>query len=198
MRAAAPRPRARGRGGPPLADVAAGPERVCVRLDRIPARTKGGFHVVVETPRGSPFKLKLDPELGVLVLKRPLPLGFSWPYDFGFVPSTKAPDGDPVDALVLWDAASPAGVVLRCRALGVLQLDQDDGGRRVRNDRIVATPLAFERGETWTTVEDLGARIREELTFFSTSSVYFEGKDVRALGWAGPEAAESLLEAGGG
>ena len=158
---------------------------------------EGGFHVVVETPRGSPFKLKLDPELGVLVLKRPLPLGFVWPYDFGFVPSTQAPDGDPVDALVLWDAASPPGVVVRCRALGVLQLDQDDGGRRVRNDRIVATPLAFERGQGWARVDDLPARVRQELALFSTSSVYFEAKDVRILGWAGPEAAEALLRPGG-
>src|SRR4051794_680871 len=84
-------------GLPTLAARPSRAERCHVRLDRIPARTEGGFHVVVETPRGAPYKLKLDPELAVLTLKRPLPLGFTWPYDFGFVPSTKAPDGDPVD-----------------------------------------------------------------------------------------------------
>jgi inorganic pyrophosphatase len=168
-----------------------------VRLDRIPARADGGFHVVVETPRGAPCKLKLDPELGTLVLKRPLPLGFAWPYDFGFVPSTKAPDGDPVDVLVLWDVSSPAGLVVVCRALGVLQLDQaEEGGRRVRNDRIVAVPLAFERGADVRSVEELPARVKDELVHFSTSSAYFEGKDVRVLGWAGPQAAEALIAGG--
>jgi inorganic pyrophosphatase len=164
-----------------------------VRLDAIPARTKGGVHVVVETPRGAPFKLKLDPALGVLILKRPLPLGFVWPYDFGFVPSTRAPDGDPVDALVWWDGATPAGVVVPCRPLGVLQLDQLDRGRRIRNDRIVAVPLRFDRGDAFRTVEDLPARVREELAHFFASAVYFEGKEVRVLGWAGPEAAEALV-----
>lgn len=168
-----------------------------MRLDEIPARREGGFHVVVETPRGSPFKLKLDPALGVLALKRPLPLGHTWPYDFGFVPSTRAPDGDPVDALVLWDASSPAGLVVPCRALGVLQLDQlERDGRRVRNDRIVAVPLRFERGAPLRSVDDLPARVREELAHFSASSVFFEGKDVRSLGWAGPPAAEALIDGG--
>jgi inorganic pyrophosphatase len=165
-----------------------------VRLDRISARTAGGFHVVVETPRGARCKLKLDPELGVLALKRPLPLGFAWPYDFGFVPSTRAPDGDPVDALLVWDVSSPAGLVVPCRALGVLQLDQaEQDGRRVRNDRIVAVPLAFARGEPVRTVDDLPARVRDELAHFSTSSVFFEGKDVRVVGWAGPDAADALV-----
>jgi inorganic pyrophosphatase len=168
-----------------------------MRLDQLPARTEGGFHVVVETPRGAAFKLKLDPKLGVLTLKRPLPLGFTWPYDFGFVPSTKAADGDPVDAIVWWDASTPAGVVVACRALGVLQLDQEEkDGRRVRNDRIVAVPLAFERGGAVRTLDDLPERVRDELAHFSASSVYFEEKDVRVLGWAGPGAAEALVAKG--
>lgn len=167
-----------------------------MRLDQLPARTEGGFHVVVETPRGAAFKLKLDPALGVLTLKRPLPLGFTWPYDFGFVPSTKAPDGDPVDAIVWWDASTPPGVVVACRALGVLQLDQEDRGRRVRNDRIVAVPLAFERGGSVRTLDDLPDRVRDELAHFSTSSVYFEEKEVRVVGWAGPGAAEALVAKG--
>jgi inorganic pyrophosphatase len=164
-----------------------------MRLDSIPFRLEGGFRVVVETPRGSPFKLKFDAEIGALSLKRPLPLGFSWPYDFGFVPSTKAPDGDPVDALVFWDGGTAPGVVIACRAIGVLQLDQADRGKRVRNDRIIAVPLAYARGDELRAIGDLPKRVRDELAHFCTSSVFFEEKDARVIGWAGPEAADALM-----
>jgi inorganic pyrophosphatase len=166
-----------------------------MRLDEIPARTEGGFHVVVESPRSSIVKLKYEPELGAITASRALPLGFAYPYDWGFVPSTRAPDGDPVDALVYWDVPTFPGVVLRCRALGVLELEQDSrsGGGRVRNDRLVAVPLKHERGELLGSVHDLPARVRDELAHFFTSAIYFEPKNPRVLGWGGPEAAEALV-----
>jgi inorganic pyrophosphatase len=166
-----------------------------VQLDTIPALLEdGGFHVVVESPRGSRLKLRYDPELGAIVAKRPLPLGFAYPYDWGFVPSTKAPDGDPIDALVLWEVPSFPGVVLRCRALGVLLLEQDarQGGRE-RNDRLLAIPLEHHRGEGLRDVRELPARVRDELAHFFTSSVFFEPKSPRILGWDGPEAARALV-----
>ena len=73
------------------------------------------FHVVVESPRGSAVKLKYDPRWNVMAVSRPLILGVTFPFDWGFVPSTKGPDDDPVDALVLWDVSSYPGVVLPCR-----------------------------------------------------------------------------------
>lgn len=163
-------------------------------LDRIPARTDGGFHVVIESPRGSPLKLKLDPKLKVIVAGRPLPLGFVYPYDWGFVPSTQAPDGDPLDALVYWDVASFPGVVLPCRALGALGIEQDaKGGGRERNDRLLAIPLAHPRGDELRNIDDLSARIRDEIAHFFTSSVYFEPKSPKVLGWEGPASAEAMV-----
>lgn len=165
-----------------------------MRLDELPARTGVGFHVVVESPRGSPVKLKYDPGLGCILVGRPLPLGFVYPYDWGFVPSTRAPDGDPVDALVYWDVSTFPGVVLPCRALGVLQLEQDDGeGGRERNDRLLAVPLQHPRGDELRTVADVPERVRDELAHFFTSTVFFEPKNPKLLGWEGPAAAEALL-----
>lgn len=164
-------------------------------LRSVPARVQGGFHVVVESPRGATVKLKHDPALDVVVMNRPLPLGFSYPYDWGFVPRTKAPDGDPVDALVYWDAGSYPGVVIPCRALGVLGLEQDGKrGGRERNDRILAVPLVHPRAAALRTHADLDARVRDEIEHFFTSSVYFQAKNPRVLGWDGPDAADRLID----
>jgi hypothetical protein len=58
-------------------------------------------HAVVETPRGSSCKLEFDPDLRVFTLAKPLMAGLTYPYDWGFIPSTKAEDGDPLDVLVM-------------------------------------------------------------------------------------------------
>lgn len=69
--------------------------------------------VVIETPKGSPNKLAFDPRYGAFVLKGVLPAGAVFPFDFGFVPSTRAEDGDPLDVLVLMDA--PCFLAVSCR-----------------------------------------------------------------------------------
>ena len=61
-------------------------------------------HVVIETPSGSRWKYGWKPEAGAYVASKVLPLGMTFPYDFGFFPGTRAADGDPLDALVLADA----------------------------------------------------------------------------------------------
>ncbi|MCP3102052.1 inorganic diphosphatase [Myxococcus sp. K15C18031901] len=167
-------------------------------LTRLPLRGQhGAFHVVVESPRGSTVKLKYDPVLGAFSISRPLTRGLRYPFDWGFVPSTQGPDGDPLDAMVLWDDTTWPGVVLPCRALGVLQVDQKrKGGRpgeRERNDRILAVPVSAARSENLRTYQDLSRREREELAHFFMTAVHFEDKDARILGWEGPEAAERML-----
>jgi len=69
--------------------------------------------VVVESPRGSSVKLKYDPAFGAITLSRPLPTGLTYPHDWGFVPGTKASDGDTVNALIFSDAATAPGVVVK-------------------------------------------------------------------------------------
>src|SRR5438045_9341193 len=97
------------------------------------------FHVVVESPRGSAVKLKYRADFGAMSICRPLPLGLRYPVDWGFVPSTAAPDGDPVDAAVYWDVATFPGVVIVCRALALIEIEQNhaDSRRRVRKHRIL-------------------------------------------------------------
>ena len=84
-----------------------------MKLHLLPAFVRGHFfRVVVESPRGSNAKLKFDPELEAMSLSRPLTYGLTYPFDWGFVPGTRASDGDPLDAMLMWDSATYPGVVI--------------------------------------------------------------------------------------
>jgi len=157
----------------------------------------GIFHVVVESPRGSSVKLKYDPRWNAMSVSRPLVLGLTYPFDWGFVPSTLGPDGDPLDALVLWDVGSYPGVVLPCRALGVMHIEQNranhDPSKRIRNDRILAIPDAARRERDFTTVDSLSSRVRAELEELAAVATALEGKDVRVVGWGDADEALKLI-----
>jgi inorganic pyrophosphatase len=157
------------------------------------------FHVVVEVPRGSTLKLKYESRWRVIAVSRPLPLGVSYPFDWGFVPATRAADGDPLDAMLLWDVASYPGVVIQCRAIGVMQVEQNktnhDRSKRIRNDRIMALPLAARREDEIGDVATLPDRVRQELEQFAVAATALEGKDIQIIGWGDPSAALELVHA---
>jgi inorganic pyrophosphatase len=152
-------------------------------------------HVVVESPRGSTSKFKYEPELGVMTLARPLPLGLAYPHDWGFVPSTHAPDGDPLDAFIMWEGAGYPGVTMPCRPIGVLRVEQTntESKRRERNDRLAVLPSKAPRWEAVQSVFDLHERVRLELEQFFTAVAAFEGKEIAILGWAGRSEAMDLV-----
>jgi len=165
-----------------------------VKLHELPARDQqGNVRVVVEAPRGSGLKLKYEPSLGVFEHGRMLPLGLTYPYDWGFIPGTRAEDGDPLDALVITDVPAWPGVVIPCRALGaVLVVDKEDGEKE-RNDRLVLIPSTAERFDHLKTPDSLPGRMREELEQFFRNTVFFSAKQTRILGWKGPKHAEKLI-----
>src|ERR1700720_3283403 len=96
------------------------------------------IHVIIETPKGSRNKFAFDPAQKVFQLKTVLPAGMTFPYDFGFIPSTKAEDGDPVDVLVLMDEPVFPGCLIQCRVVGIIEGQQGKKKQKERNDRIVA------------------------------------------------------------
>jgi len=161
---------------------------------------RDAFRVVVESPRGSTVKLKYDADYHVITLSRPLIAGLTYPYDWGFVPSTRAPDGDPLDAIVMWDGASYPGVVLPCRAIGVLHVEQTNPAshRRERNDRLIAMPIKAPRSEGIRNVTDFSVRVRRELEQFFLAAVALEGKQLAILGWGSPGDALNLVRASQG
>jgi inorganic pyrophosphatase len=152
------------------------------------------IYAVVETPRGSSCKLDLDPKLGVFTLAKPLMVGLTYPYDWGFIPSTKAEDGDPLDVLVIHDSQTYPGVVLRCRPVGILEVEQQSKGKKERNDRVFAVP---DRSPLETDLEDirqLPGRARQELEQFFRATNALEDKELEFLGWRGPARAVKTIK----
>jgi inorganic pyrophosphatase len=166
-------------------------------LIALPTRAdNGSFHVVVESPRGSRVKIKFDPKLCAFKFSRPLPAGLRYPYDWGFIPSTVGPDGDPLDAMVLSDLPTFPGVIIECRALGVIRFKQNrkKGAGRERNDRLIAIPLKMPRFDLFHKPTDLPVRWRQELEEFFLAAVRFQQKEAEILGWGSATEGERMVD----
>jgi inorganic pyrophosphatase len=158
------------------------------------AHSRTRIHVVVETPKGSRNKVAFDPELEVFMLKGVLPEGHSFPYDFGFVPSTKAEDGDPLDVLLLLDAPTFAGCVVEARVLGALEVEQrETDGTVQRNDRLLAVAANSRQHKSLRTITDLSADMLHEIEHFFHSYNEVKGGEIKVLRRVGPERAHELL-----
>src|SRR5438552_18908900 len=115
----------------------------------------GALNVIIETAKGSRNKLKYDAERGLFQLSKVLPRGAVFPFNFGFIPSTRGEDGDPLDVLVLMDEPLTTGCLVTCRLLGALEAEQTEDGEAVRNDRLIAVVEACQAHEEVRSVGDL-------------------------------------------
>lgn len=153
------------------------------------------LQVVVESPRGSKIKFDFDAERLLFTVSRSLPLGTTYPFDWGFIPGTRGQDGDPVDALAIHDSSTFPGVVLPCRVLGMVLLSQKGkDGRRQANHRVIATPSWNDRLRSIDEVRKLDKHMRDELEQFFLTATFFTGKAARVDGWADRKAALQFIE----
>ncbi len=147
---------------------------------------QGRLRVVVETPRGSAFKVRYDRATGVFAFQRSLH-GLRYPHDWGFIPGTLAEDGDPLDALVVHEDATWPGILLLSEPVAVLKMRDKKAGaeRELQNDRIIAVPSGSSRAV-------LSAEKRRELErFFQAAGEQI--KQVRLLGWGDSDEARALI-----
>ncbi len=164
-------------------------------LIRLPARhpQSGLLVAVIDTPRGSRYKFKYDEDLGLFWLSKRLPLGTAFPYDFGFVPSTRSEDGDPLDVLVLSDEPAFSGCLLTVQLLGGIEAQQTEKGKTVRNDRLIAVvETPFNRPDLHR-LEDVGQSRLEEIERFFISYNEAEGRQFKPVGRYGRVTAESIV-----
>jgi inorganic pyrophosphatase len=154
----------------------------------------GLLQVIIETPAGSRNKFAYDPDQGIFTLKAVLPAGMTFPYDFGFLPQTLAPDGDAIDVLLLMDEPAFPGIAVRARLIGVIEGEQIDGKKKIRNDRLVAVADANHMYANIRRLKDLPAKWIKELQNFFVNYHALEGKEYRLLGCKGIDAAMGLVK----
>jgi len=164
----------------------------------LPARdsSTGLVNVIVDTPRRSRNKFKFDEKLGLFRLGKVLPLGASFPFDFGFIPSTRGADGDPLDVLVLTDEPSFAGCLLPVRLLGVIRAEQTEKGKTVRNDRLIGVVETPYNHPDIHSLGEVGKSCLDEIEHFFVSYNQAEGRQFKPMGRHGTEAANRLVEEG--
>ena len=158
---------------------------------------EGDLNVVIETPKGSRNKYTYDEKTGLFKLGGVLPAGASFPFDFGFVPSTLGGDGDPLDVLVLMDEPAFAGCLVRTRLVGVVEAEQTErDGETTRNDRLIGVAADSRLHTRVRTLESIGPTLLEEIEHFFVSYNEIKGKEFRPLGRHGSRRAREVVEEG--
>ncbi len=168
-------------------------------IDPVDLSAKDGndkIQVIIETPKGSRNKYAFDEEQRVFALKKVLPAGMTFPYDFGFIPSTRAEDGDPTDVLVLMDEPAFPGCLLKCRIIGVIEGQQGKKKKGERNDRIIAIEEANHSYAHVHHVKELGKKFVKELEEFFVNYHDLQGEKYRILDVKGPAEARRRVADG--
>ncbi len=147
-------------------------------------------HVVVEIPRGSRNKIEYDATLGAFRLDRVLYASVYYPGDYGFIPGTLAPDGDPLDVLVLVSEPTFSGCVLAARPIGVLDMRDEKGV----DEKVLAVPVRDPRFDETLDLPDLPRHLLEEVEYFFDIYKELEHKVSATGGWAGAERAHRIIE----
>jgi inorganic pyrophosphatase len=151
--------------------------------------------VVIETAKGSRNKFSYDEKLHVFRLKKVLPEGMSFPCDFGFIPSTLADDGDPIDALVLMDEAGCTGSLVECRVIGAIRAEQTTkDGDKIRNDRILAVANPSHTHSDLNDIQNLNQSLLREIEKFFVNYHAEYGEKFKVLGHCGPKDALKLVK----
>jgi inorganic pyrophosphatase len=150
------------------------------------------FPVFIEIPKGSKVKYELDKATGLLEVNRVLYSAVYYPANYGFVPRTYCPDGDPLDVLVLGQEEVAPGVLMRARAIGVMRMRDENG----QDDKLIAVHLDDPEYVDYHDIADLRPhRLRELQRFFLDYKV-LEGKEVVVEAPLGVAEALSTLQEG--
>ena len=156
------------------------------RLNPFDRKQPGVVLAVIETPGGSRNKFKYDEKLGFFSLSGVLPEGMVFPHAFGFVPRTKAADGDPEDILIIMDEPTFTGCVVPSRLIGVMEAEQTEDRKTERNDRLIAVADQSRDYSEVNSLDDLNRNMLKELEQFFITYNKEKGRKFKVLRMRGP------------
>ena len=160
------------------------------------SRAPDEFNVIIEIPMNAdPIKYEVDKETGAIFVDRFMSTAMHYPTNYGYVPKTLSGDGDPVDVLVVTPVPLIPGVVVTCRPIGILKM-QDEAGD---DAKVLAVPTQkiLNLYSSWNRPEDMNpARLNTIAHFFEHYKDLEPGKWVKVLGWEGPEGARKEIADG--
>jgi inorganic pyrophosphatase len=166
-----------------------------MNIDLIPAGANPpeNLNVIIEVPiGGEPVKYEFDKKSGALFVDRILHTPMRYPANYGFIPHTLSPDGDPLDALVIARSPFVPGCVVRARPIAVLFLEDEAGG----DEKLLTVPV----DETFPYYADIGEGadlpqiVMQQIEHFFTHYKDLEARKwVRVGHWGGAEEAKRIV-----
>ena len=167
-------------------------------LDKVTAGPKAPdqFNVIIEIPMNAdPIKYEVDKESGAIFVDRFMSTAMHYPCNYGYIPKTLSDDGDPVDVLVITPFPLLPGVVVTCRPIGVLMMEDEAGG----DAKLLAVPIdkILSIYTHWQKPEDMNPlRLKTIQHFFEHYKDLEPGKWVKIIGWEGLDAAKGEITSG--
>jgi inorganic pyrophosphatase len=164
-------------------------------LDRVEAGAKlpDEFNVIIEIPMNAdPVKYEVDKDSGAIFVDRFMLTAMHYPCNYGYIPQTISDDGDPADVLVMTPFPIQIGAVIRCRAIGVLEMDDEAGG----DAKLLAVPVdkLYPPYRNITKPEDLPVEDLSRIQhFFEHYKDLEKGKWVKVKGWKGADEARAEI-----
>lgn len=158
-------------------------------------KKKETIDIIIETPKGCRNKYAYDEKVKAFRLKKILPVGAVFPFDFGFIPGTKGEDGDPLDVLVIMNEPAYPGCVVECRIIGALKAKQTERDRKAEeNDRLIAVSVVSTSYSEVRSLKDINKNILDEIEHFFVSYNEQAGKKFEPGGWANAKESMMLIE----
>jgi inorganic pyrophosphatase len=168
-------------------------------LSRLPHefdKKSGECRAIVETPKGRRNKFDYDPDLQSFILAGLLAEGLSFPYDFGFIPSTLGDDGDPLDVMILMDEPAHVGCILQVRIVGVIEAEQTEDGKKTINNRLIAVAVHSYNHAHIHSISEMNKSVIDQVGEFFVTYNKSRGKRFKVKGTHGPSRAAKLIEEG--
>ncbi len=151
----------------------------------------GTLDCVIEIPKGSRNKYEYDPDLGGIKLDRFISASVVYPTDYGYIPETLAPDGDPLDVLVCVSEPTFPGCIVPAKVIGLFMMEDEKGP----DDHVVCVPCHDPGWNELDEIDDLPRLLRLEIDhFFSVYKDLDPDRRSETKGWGDREAAWERIE----